>query len=58
MYKNHIFDPLNLSSLGEKNILIQEEKLSISIHKFKSNVFPIFYTIIITSNKYNFLFNL
>ncbi|KAF7399237.1 hypothetical protein HZH68_007829 [Vespula germanica] len=36
MYKNHIFDPLNLSSLGEKNILVQEEKLSISIHKFKT----------------------
>ncbi|XP_043495020.1 choline transporter-like 1 [Polistes fuscatus] len=36
MYKNHIFDPLNLSSIGEKSILSQEERLSLSIHKFKT----------------------
>ncbi|KAK2583579.1 hypothetical protein KPH14_009523 [Odynerus spinipes] len=36
MYKNHIFDPLNLSSVGEKNILIEEKNLSFSIHGFKT----------------------
>ncbi|KAI4485321.1 hypothetical protein M0804_006826 [Polistes exclamans] len=36
MYRNHIFDPLNLSSIGEKSILSQEERLSLSIHKFKT----------------------
>ncbi|KAI4501139.1 hypothetical protein M0802_003942 [Mischocyttarus mexicanus] len=36
MYKNHIFDPLNLSSVGNKSTLLQEERLSFSIRKFKT----------------------
>ncbi|XP_015171420.1 PREDICTED: CTL-like protein 1 [Polistes dominula] len=39
MYKNHIFNPLNLSSVGEKSILSQEERLSFSIDKFKTFTF-------------------
>lgn len=38
MYKNHIFDPLNLSSVGEKSAFIEEKKFDFSLHSFKSNI--------------------
>lgn len=38
MYKNNIFDPLNLSSIGENSPLIEEKKIDFSLDSFKSNV--------------------
>lgn len=38
MYKNNIFDPVNLSSVGESSPLIEEKK-DFSLDSFKSNVF-------------------
>jgi len=39
MYKNTIFDPFNLSSVGEKNApLIEEKKIDFSLENFKSNL--------------------
>ncbi|XP_003700774.2 choline transporter-like protein 1 [Megachile rotundata] len=36
MYKNHIFDPLNLSSIGEKNAFVEEKKFDFSLYSFKT----------------------
>ncbi|XP_076278336.1 choline transporter-like protein 1 isoform X2 [Lasioglossum baleicum] len=36
MYKNHIFDPLNLSSVGEKSAVIEEKKIDFSLGSFKT----------------------
>lgn len=38
MYKNTIFDPLNLSSIGENAPLIEEKKIDFSLENFKSNI--------------------
>jgi len=38
MYKNTIFDPVNLSSIGEKAPLIEEKKIDFSLDSFKSNM--------------------
>lgn len=35
MYKNHIFDPLNLSLIGEKNTFIEKKRLDFSLDSFK-----------------------
>lgn len=37
MYKNHIFDALNLSSIGGKVALVEEKKFDFSLESFKSN---------------------
>lgn len=39
MYKNNIFDPLNLSSIGENAPLIEEKKIDFSLDSFKSNIY-------------------
>lgn len=39
MYKNHIFDTLNLSSVGGKGALVEEKKFDFSFDSFKSNIF-------------------
>ncbi|XP_076162811.1 choline transporter-like protein 1 isoform X2 [Ptiloglossa arizonensis] len=36
MYKNHIFDPLNLNLLGEKSAFVEEKKLDFSLDSFKT----------------------
>lgn len=38
MYKNNIFEPLNLSSVGENSPLVEEKKIDFSLDTFKSNV--------------------
>lgn len=43
MYKNNIFDPLNLSSIGEKAPLVEEKKIDFSLDSFKSNVLFLLY---------------
>lgn len=42
MYKNHIFDPLNLSLIGEKNTFIEEKRLDFSLDSFKSKFILIY----------------
>ncbi|KMQ90399.1 ctl-like protein 1-like protein [Lasius niger] len=36
MYKNNIFDPVNLSSIGENAPLIEEKKIDFSLDRFKT----------------------
>ncbi|XP_066582960.1 choline transporter-like 1 [Prorops nasuta] len=36
MYKNHIFSPLNLSSVDGKEVLVEEKQLDISLESFKT----------------------
>lgn len=38
MYKNTIFDPVNLSLIGENAPLVEEKKIDFSLDSFKSNV--------------------
>lgn len=38
MYKNTIFDPVNLSLVGENAPLIEEKKIDFSLDTFKSNI--------------------
>lgn len=42
MYKNHIFDPLNLSLIGEKNTFIEKKRLDFSLDSFKSKFILIY----------------
>lgn len=39
MYKNTIFEPVNLSSIGENAPLIEEKKIEFSLDSFKSNIY-------------------
>ena len=42
MYKNHIFDPLNLSLIREKSAYIEEKKFDFSLDSFKSKSIVIY----------------
>jgi len=56
MYKNTIFDPVNLSSVGENAPLIEEKKIDFFLDSFKSNLFFHMYMMCIHTYIYIYIY--